>query len=211
MIRIGIVGDVHACDAELERMLDHLCGLGLDRLCCVGDIVNGPGDPNRCVELLQFSDVLTVRGNHDRWLLEGTQMFPDAHRIEDLAPATVAFLRSLPESVELEPASGGRLLLCHGLAENDMNGITADDYGYALEANDELQELLRRRRFRLVLKGHRHRPAIWRIGDMTLADVGALTDPAAPCAVLVDARAGTITPLALTADGAVTALASQPY
>jgi predicted phosphodiesterase len=70
-----------------------------------------------------------------------------------------------------------------------QNGITADDYGYALEANDELQELLRQGRFRLVLKGHRHQPAIWRIGEMTLADIGALTEPAAPCAAIVDARA----------------------
>ena len=71
MTRIGVVGDVHACDAALERMLDHLRGLEVDLLCCVGDIVNGPGDPDRCVELLEREHVLTVCGNHDRWLLEG--------------------------------------------------------------------------------------------------------------------------------------------
>ena len=209
MTRIGVVGDVHACDAALERMLDHLRGLEVDLLCRVGDIVNGPGDPDRCVELLEREHVLTVCGNHDRWLLEGQLMFPDAHRIEDLAPATVAYLRALPPSVELDRAPG--VLLCHGLAGNDMDGITADDYGYALEANDDLQGLLRRGRFRLILKGHRHRPAIWSVGGVTLADVGSLTDPAATCAALVDADEHTIMPFALTAAEVVPASAPRTY
>lgn len=127
MIRIGVVGDVHACDSELDHLL------------CVGDIVNGPGDPDRCVELVQFSDVLTVRGNHDRWLLEGTQMFPDAHRIEDLAPATVAFCAASRRALSSSLHPEGACSCVNGVAENDMNGITADDYGYALEANDDLQ------------------------------------------------------------------------
>jgi predicted phosphodiesterase len=63
--RVGVVGDVHACDGALERVLAHLRGLEVDLLCRVGDIVNGPGDPDRCVELLDRERVLTVRGNHE--------------------------------------------------------------------------------------------------------------------------------------------------
>ncbi|HSD03770.1 MAG TPA: hypothetical protein VLB81_15445, partial [Gaiellales bacterium] len=85
--------------------------------------------------------------------------------------------------------------------ENDMNTITADDYGYALEANDEYQSLLRERRRRIVVKGHRHRPAIWNAGPLTLVDAGSLLEECDTCAVIVDGQAGTITPLRIGRDG----------
>jgi predicted phosphodiesterase len=203
--RIGVIGDVHACDEPLARLLTHLRDVvRVDMLCCVGDIVNGPGNPDRCAALLAGADVLTVRGNHDRWLLD-RRVFDITHRLEDLAPETVAYLQGLPAGIEFEAADGTPVLLCHGLGENDMNAITSEDYGYALEANDDLQALVRARRVRLVLKGHRHRQAVWRIGDMTLVDTGTLIEPAAPCAVVVETATRTITPLSVTAAGISTA------
>jgi Calcineurin-like phosphoesterase len=41
--RVGVVGDVHACDGPLALLLDHLCEVErVDAIWCVGDIVNGP-------------------------------------------------------------------------------------------------------------------------------------------------------------------------
>jgi predicted phosphodiesterase len=208
--RVGVVGDVHACDERLSLLLDHLRReQGVDAIWCVGDIVNGPGDPDRCAALLVAAGAVTVRGNHDRWLVEGVAVIPDAHRREDLRSETNVFLDSLPASADLELAGGVRALLCHGLAENDMNNITADDYGYSLEANDELQALLRRGPL-LVVKGHRHRHAIWRLGDLTLVDAGTLLSPEAPCAVVIDASARTIAPLRVSEAG-VAANPAQPF
>ena len=148
--RVGVVGEVHACDERLCVLLDHFReGESVDAVWCVGDIVNGPGDP------------------------------------------------------------GVRALLCHGLGENDMNNVTADGYGYSLEANDELQTLLRRGPL-LVVKGHRHRPAIWRLRDLTLVDTGTLLSPDAPYAVVIDASARTLTPLRFSEAG-VTADPAQPF
>jgi predicted phosphodiesterase len=155
---VGVVGDVHACDEPLAFLLDHLREVEhVDAIWCVGDIVNGPGDPDRCAALLAAAGAVTVRGNHDRWLVEGVTVIPDAHRPEDLAPETRAFLHGLAPSADLKLAGGIRALLCHGLADNDMNMITADDYGYSLEANDELQALLRPQRA-LRGGGRRGRP-----------------------------------------------------
>jgi predicted phosphodiesterase len=201
--RVGVIGDVHACDEALAAVLDSLQGGGVDAIWCVGDIVNGPGDPDRCAAMLESAGVVTVRGNHDRWLLEGREVIAGAHRPEDLAPGTRAYLSSLPASVTVGLAGGQTALLCHGLGDNDMNGITADDYGYALEANDELQALLSPGGPGLVVKGHRHRHAVWRIGRMTLVDAGSLLEPSAPCAAVVDAAARTITPLRLSGPGVV--------
>jgi predicted phosphodiesterase len=196
--QIGVIGDVHACDKRLTRLVEFLQAQAIDQLVCVGDVVNGPGDPNACAALLDSAGVVTVRGNHDRWLLEGqVPLGDDVHRLEDLEPSTIAFLRALPVSLELRGADGTPILLCHGLLDNDMNSITADDYGYALETNDELQTLLGAGKRRIVIKGHRHCPAIWRLKELTLIDAGSLLAYKPTCGVIIDIVAGTATPIAV--------------
>lgn len=190
-----MIGDVHACDERLELVLNAFERSGVDALCCVGDIVTGPGSPDRCVELLKTHNVITVRGNHDRWLLEGVSIGEDAHTLAELSPATAEFIRNLPASVELTAATGTRVLLCHGLADNDMNPISSDDYGYALEQNEELQHLLRSRTPLLVVKGHRHRPALWKLGPLTMIDAGCLLDYTEVVGVTVDFTETTVTNL----------------
>jgi predicted phosphodiesterase len=198
---MGVVGDVHACDEHLLRLLGFLHDQSLDTVVCVGDIVNGPGDPNRCAALLQSHGVVTVRGNHDRWMLEGQPLAgTNAHRLEDLTPSTLAFLRALPTSVELEAADGTQTLLCHGLGDNDMNGISDDDYGYALDAYADLQQLLSISGRRIVIKGHRHRPAVWRVGSLTLIDAGSLLNECSSCGAIIDLWTGTVSMLAFTDD-----------
>jgi predicted phosphodiesterase len=200
--RVAVIGDVHACDRRLELLLVHLQERDLDLVACVGDIVDGPGDPNAAAALLQAHDVAVVRGNHDRWILEGVlRDLPEAHAFDALTVTTVAYLSALPASRELTLSNGTSLLLCHGLLENDMNKIAADDYGYALEANDEYQSLLRDGRRRVVVKGHRHRPAIWNAGPLTLVDAGSLLEECETCAVIVDGGSGTITPLRIGPHG----------
>jgi predicted phosphodiesterase len=200
--RIAVIGDVHACDRRLALLLAHLGEQGLDLVACVGDIVDGPGDPNAAAALLQAHDVTVVRGNHDRWILEGVlRDLPDAHAFHTLSVPTVAYLTALPPSRDLTLAGGTSVLLCHGLLDNDMNKITADDYGYALEVNDEYQALLRDGRRRVVVKGHRHRAAIWNAGPLTIVDAGSLLEECETCGVIVDGDAGTITPLRIGPDG----------
>ena len=46
--------------------------LGVDQIVCTGDLPDGTGDLEESCRLLQ-KNVLTVRGNHDRWLLDGVK------------------------------------------------------------------------------------------------------------------------------------------
>jgi predicted phosphodiesterase len=200
--RLGVVGDVHACDGRLELVLDALEAAGCERVVCVGDLATGPGSPDRCGRLLADRDVPRVRGNHDRWLLEGVRVGHQGHTAAELEAATVDFIRGLPGSARLEAADGTVVLLCHGPADNDMNGITADDYGSALRANDDLRQLLAGTRGRLlVVKGHWHRPTVWTIGAITLIDAGSLLEEAATGGVIVDLAARTVTMLEVRDDG----------
>jgi putative phosphoesterase len=183
--RLLLVGDVHAEDVRLAAALDHTAGR-VDRVLCVGDIVDGPGDVARCIALLDAHGAAVVRGNHDRWAAAGRPLDPRGH-----APEVVAWLGRLPETLELETVAG-RLLLCHGVGRDDMVRLQPEDDGYALASNDALQSLLRTGRHQLVVGGHTHRRMVRRFGDLLFINPGTLSAGDQPCCAVLDLDDGTV-------------------
>ncbi len=184
--RIGIVGDVHAQADNLEAALLFFEQNGITTILCVGDVVDGPGDANRCCELLREWNVPTVKGNHDRWLLENTMRdLPDTTPREQLTAASIQWLQELPITFELETVAG-RLLLCHGIGANDMKGLTPDASAYDLESNLELQFLLREDKFRFLVGGHTHRRMVRRFGSLTAINAGTLLETQHPRVATLD-------------------------
>ncbi len=179
---VGILGDVHAEDELLERAITELAALGAEVLLCTGDIPDGPGSVARCCELLDQHGVITVRGNHERWLLADTMRgLPEAHRRGELAPGAIAFLEALPSTHRLTSALG-EVLLCHGLGEDDMGSVLPDEQGYALSVNDELHRLARDETVDIVINGHSHRPMVRHFDGLTIVNAGTLLHrhPSAP-------------------------------
>lgn len=206
--RIGVIGDVHTERALLAAALQHVSQLNPDMVVCTGDVPDGPHearDVDACCRLLAEAKVVTISGNHDRWLQDGEQRELDgATHLDELAPETVEFLGALPLTVALETPAG-RALLCHGLGGDDMSGVRPYDHGYTLDNNDALQELLRSGKYRYVINGHTHAPMVRRIGELTLINAGTLLATQRPCCALLDFAArraqfytldesGTVTP-----------------
>ncbi len=199
--RVGLIGDVHACDLKLENALRFLNAQNIERILCAGDIVDGFGDGERCCELLRAFDVATVRGNHDRWLLNNEMRDLEGSVARELLSANaLAFLRNLPRTLSFETIRGS-LLLCHGVGENDMNKLTPNDYGYALECNEELQSLMWAGTFRFAVGGHTHQRMVKRFGPLTWINAGALPAWSNPCFALADFDAGAVEFYAFDGEG----------
>lgn len=181
----GLIGDVHQEDAALAEILDSLRGLRPDVILCTGDVVDGRGDASRCCALLQQAGVVTVRGNHDRWCLGDTMReLADAVRFTALEPAAQRWLAALPPTVEMETAAG-RLLLCHGLGDDDMARLLPDDEGYALQVNTALHRVLRDEPAVTVF-GHTHRRMVGRFGQTWFVNPGTLIHDRDPGFMLLD-------------------------
>lgn len=188
--RVGAIGDIHAEDDALARVLDYLQRLALDLVLAVGDIVDGPGDSARCCRLLAEAGVEAVRGNHDRWALKDElRNLPGA--LAALDAEQRRFLEALPAIREYETVAGP-LLLCHGLGADDMCRLTDDDFGYALETNDPLQELLASEQYRFVVNGHTHRRMVRRFGQLMVINAGTLFRENEPCFAVIDLDAGRV-------------------
>ena len=183
--RFGAIGDVHAEDTFLAAALDTLRGEKLDAIFCVGDIVDGRGDVDRCCALLAQHGVLAVRGNHERWLLKDEmRALPKAHQLDDLAPVTRAYLEALPATRRVS-TTHGPLLVCHGLGDNDMTRLRPYDEGYALETNDALTAL-RATDYTLVVGGHTHLRMVRSFGALTVVNAGTLSYTDTPYFLVAD-------------------------
>src|SRR5882672_7304334 len=184
--RIGAIGDVHAEDRLLASALDTLAAAGASAILCVGDLADGTGSLGRCLKLLRERNVAVVRGNHERWLLGDVMRdLPNATAIAALSAEERAYLAGLPPTMEFSTPFGG-LLLCHGLGSNDMVKVTPDDYGYALESNDELQKLLADPKIRFVVNGHSHRIMVRHFPGLTIMNAGTLKADNDPGFLMID-------------------------
>lgn len=183
--RFGAIGDVHGEDRFLAAAIERLDALGVDAVLAVGDVVDGRGDVERCVRLLQSRGALVVRGNHERWLLAGTmRQLPFATTSGELSDAVQAWLASLPATRTLD-TSFGRLLLCHGVGEDDMTRLLPEDEGPVLTSNAALQDVLASGA-ELMVCGHTHRPMVRSIFGLVVINAGTLDRHDAPGFVHVD-------------------------
>ena len=190
--RIGVLGDIHAEDDLLRDALGHFAEVGVDVILAVGDIVDGAGDADACCALLEESGVLAVRGNHDRWFLDGElRTLPEATRDGTLSQRSLSFLAGLP-SLRRIATSSQPLLLCHGLGLDDMATVRPWDSGYDLDVNYPLQDLIEKEGDSIVVCGHSHRRMVRRFDALTVINAGTLAHDHDPCFAILDVRERTV-------------------
>ncbi len=185
-MRALVIGDIHTESRLLAQAISHGASTGVDKILSVGDIVDGPDDPLACIAQLQSSRAAVVRGNHERWVLEGNPMDPFDYPIDVLD-----WLAELPASLELVTPTG-RLLLGHGIGENDMLEIDSFTDGYALENLDPLWALIRAGRHRWLVGGHTHRSMVRTIEGLTIVNPGTLVREQEPGFLIADFTTGAI-------------------
>jgi putative phosphoesterase len=170
----GVIGDVHAEDELLEAALNYFASKSVDKVLCTGDIAGGSGSLAKCCALLQRHKARTVRGNHDRWFLSPTMRELSGGNLDgDILPEVKQYLDSLMPTLDFKTAHGAALL-CHGLGKNDMAKVGAEDFGYAIDANQELQTLLKHKRYRFVINGHSHQAMVRHFPGLTVINAGSL-------------------------------------
>lgn len=191
--RLGIIGDVHAEDGLLEQALTFLSDAGVDVTLCTGDIVDGSGDVARCVELLSAHQVLTVAGNHDRWLLQNkARHIPEAHRREALAQAALEYLQALPRQRTVQTVKGA-LLLCHGVGDNDLQKVWPGTERMPAERSTRLDKMIRAGTYRFLVNGHMHYRTLIQFEGLTLFNAGTLKNRHKPGFSIMDIEADEVT------------------
>lgn len=189
MKTLAAIGDVHAEDATLGEILRYLRKRGIDLTVCVGDVVDGEGSVDKCCALLESERVVTVRGNHDRWCLEGQmRRLEGATKWLDLSANSRRFLADLPTSYRF-PTPRGPALLCHGWGDDDMaRRSAANMQSLSILANSDDHPPS------IVIHGHTHAPSLSRMGGSVVVNCGTLREgPSTPSFAIFDFENATVT------------------
>lgn len=164
-LRVGLISDVHANLELLERALALLERAGVDKLACLGDIVEKGPEPDAVVERLAALAIPCVRGNHDDNALRHAALDPSGC---GMSSDTLAWLDALPHACEYEWA-GRRVALAH---------ITPADDGVAPrpgELSKRMRRWLDRSDADFVLLGHTHVPMHLRWRAHRLCNPGSVS------------------------------------
>jgi predicted phosphodiesterase len=170
--RLGVIGDVHCESKTLGRVLDALDTMGVDAILCVGDLVDGPGDADSTLAMLEARGVQCVAGNHERWFLDGEQRSLDnaTHEINEVSQT---FIESLPRG-RLYATPSGTVLLCHGVGDDDEAWLKPDTRGYALQDIPTLRELMLDENIQFMIGGHTHERMVRVFPGLTVLNAGTI-------------------------------------
>jgi predicted phosphodiesterase len=69
-MRFAAIADIHGNYLALEAVLADIRALGIDAIVNLGDMVSGPLDARRTMDVLKALDAVHVLGNHDRYLID---------------------------------------------------------------------------------------------------------------------------------------------
>jgi putative phosphoesterase len=198
---IGVIGDIHCQDRFLKTALNYLSRHGVGNVYSTGDIADGVGNIHRCIEYIVQANVKVVLGNRDDWLLQNVARdLPNATLRSTLSHDEIEFIKSLPRTLEIATAKG-KVLLCHGVGTNYMRQINEEDEGYALESNEDLQQIIRERKYNSLINGHSHKKMFRTIKGLAIINAGSLAESESPSFLIIDTKALKVHFLYLDMDG----------
>jgi predicted phosphodiesterase len=179
-MRLAIISDVHGNVRALEAVLADIRSRGVDATVNLGDCVAGPTWPRESFECLATLNVPTVRGNHDRWIVDRPTdglLLAGRFAREALTQEQRNALFTLPATLELE----GGILAVHGTPTDDSTYLTEESYDHRMIpagrdlVRERLGEAISRK---IVLCGHSHRQSVTQVpGGPLIVNPGSVGCP----------------------------------
>jgi predicted phosphodiesterase len=167
-VTVAVIGDVHGNAWALDAVLADARARGATTFLDLGDTLDGPLDPTGTADRLIALGALTVRGNHDRLMLEGGGA--------PIRPEHRDWLATLPLVAEYED-----IVLFHGGPRDDLTqlvDVNAAEGTYQRDVG-EIEALLEGVDAPLILCGHTHVPRLVELrGGRRVCNPGSVGLPA---------------------------------
>ena len=165
-MRIAVLADIHGNVRALRAVMDDLKQVAPDRVLNLGDTVSGPLEAAETADVLISLAWTTIRGNHDRWLLELAREKmgrSDAAAFAELKNHHHAWLSTLEETATIDD-----IFLCHGTPGSDSTYLletVQPDGNVRLATEAEVGKRLGSEHAPIILCGHTHVPRLVRLTD----------------------------------------------
>jgi predicted phosphodiesterase len=189
-MKLAVISDIHGNLLALQAVLADIARQGVDQTLNLGDILSGPLQPAKTADLLMAQGFPTIRGNHERQLLEVlAQPGPvdtttaDGYAASQISPAHAAWLQTLPVSLELD----SDVWLYHGTPRSDLQywletvvpGFEqGNGPGVRAATLEEVAERMGSATHPVILCGHTHVPRLLQCGAVLIVNPGSVGLPA---------------------------------
>ena len=184
-MKLAVLADVHANFAALETVTAHIEAWRPDMVVVAGDVVNRGPRPLECLRLVQekvhTSDWLTVRGNHEDYIIyqteysrhcraEEREFYRYTHWTCARLNGQVPWLETMPFQRSLVGPDGGEIRVTHASMRGNRDGI------FARTSDEELRRQIMPPP-KLFCVGHTHWPLVRQIDDTLVVNSGAVGLP----------------------------------
>ena len=173
-MRIGIISDIHGNSVALKAVLDDLDYHGVEKILIAGDFVGYYPDVNEVFSLLKSRETITVKGNHDCYLLkeiaiseERFKSYNLKHVDDVILDANREWLSNIPLMRRFE-LDGVHFMLCHGSPWSTEEYIYPDHTKFKRFADFVAD---------VIVMGHTHIPLIKKVNDVLLINPGSCGQP----------------------------------
>ncbi|RZU60832.1 metallophosphoesterase family protein [Zhihengliuella halotolerans] len=180
-MRIAAISDVHGNVFALQAVLESIAVDDVDLIVNLGDHLSGGVAPGATADLLMRTPAVSIRGNHERQVLEmpREQMGKsDLLALEEISDDHRRWLAALPETAEVAPG----VLAFHGTPKNDLEYLleTVTPRGVRPATTVEVtQRLAGYLDYELLLCGHTHLQRSLRLsGGQLIVNPGSVGWPA---------------------------------
>ena len=185
-MKIGVITDIHSNLPALKAVMERLDEFNCDQIVCCGDIIGIGPYPEETVQfMLNIPNLIAVRGNHEKYLLEGMpSKYPNEERMSFeemkhhkwehslLSPSSVDFLKSLPYRTDTV-CEGHSLSVLHYCMDRDGHYI----HYKPNPSEKDLKQMFSNVASEIVLYDHNHQRNVCK-GDKLYINVGSLGCPA---------------------------------
>jgi putative phosphoesterase len=182
MSALALISDIHGNGVALEAVLTDLARRDVEQIVCLGDLAAGGPQPREVIVRVRELGCRTVRGNADRWLLDGLPpgRSAETRRLGEvvawararLAQEDLDFLAALPQTLSIGSADGPSLFCFHGSPRADLDALLATT------PDAELDDLMAEAPQATVnAAGHTHLQLLRRHRDRLLVNPGSVGLP----------------------------------
>ena len=167
MTVFAAISDIHGNALALEAVLADIRRLGITEIVNLGDSLSGPLEAGRTADMLLDLGLPTVRGNHDRALIDRPfeamgDWEPPAFL--QMRAAHFDWIKTLPQTLVYRD----EVFLCHATPADDNTywmETVSDDGLLHLRPIEEIETLAAGQNYPLLLSGHTHIARSVRLSD----------------------------------------------
>lgn len=185
-MKLGIITDIHNNLTALKAVMKKLNQMKCDKIICCGDIIGiGPCPEETVQYVMQIPNLIAVRGNHEKYLLEGMPSeYPNEenmgyeemkhHKWEHslLSEKSIAFLKSLPYKTDFV-LENKKISVLHYCMDHNGHYINFKTN----PSENELKRMFQNIDSDIIIYGHNHSRNICK-SDKIYINVGSLGCPA---------------------------------